>query len=175
MLLIKHNHQECHLFHTSLILLGNLQNPMLQSRNARAHTLNARRLDNRHDHAFTDRLYRLHDAPRIDNHAVAKGASTVFVLAALPAGNHIALILDRARAHEQFPMRLPCGLCKRGNVDPSKHITRRTVEFRKAHIVANRLTDASPRTVPHHRCSRRLARHDGGGFVVVFQAILKTK
>ena len=44
-------------------------------------------------------------APRIDDEAVAEGAPAVLVRAALRGGDDVALVLDRARAQQHFPVR----------------------------------------------------------------------
>ena len=106
-------------------------------------------------------------SPRIDQHRVAVGAPPARMLAALRGREHVALVLDGARAQQQMPVRRAGrrGECRRHQ--DQRERPHAAIELGKAQVVAHRQPDAAARQVDGHHVGARL---DGLAFVVAFLA-----
>src|SRR3546814_5508349 len=83
----------------------------------------------------------------INQHAVAPGGPTVDMAPTLRRCQHITLILDGARAQQDFPMRLASGIGKGGRYHDQATIAKRTIQLWKTQIVANRQTHFAERCI----------------------------
>src|SRR5947207_95449 len=79
---------------------------MLQRRQLSSHLGDPLRLQLGRDDALAFGPHRDDVAPRIGDQRVAPGAPAVLVPAALRRGRDVALVLDRAGAQQEFPVRL---------------------------------------------------------------------
>src|SRR5262249_39460934 len=80
---------------------------------------------------------------------MAEGVAAVLVPAALRGREHEGAVLDRARTHEDVPMRLAGLLGERGRDrdEGRAGLRQRPVERWKAQVVANREPESTPRQV----------------------------
>src|SRR3569623_2699774 len=147
-----------------------LQFSMLERRLTFSHRLQALGSHFPDDYALSFRQHRLDLAPWIDQHAMPPGASAVLMLAALRRGQHIALILDRARAQQDFPMRLAGRVSEGGRHDDQRTFAHGPIQLWKAQVVAYRQPDSAERRLESRDVQ---ARHDGFRFVVRFLAFGK--
>src|SRR5207253_1636251 len=84
-----------------------------------------------------------HATPRIDQHRIAMRAAAVAMGAALCRGEDVALVLDRPRAQQHFPVRLACHGGEGRGYDDQRTIAERAVELGKPQVVAHRQADAA--------------------------------
>ena len=145
---------------------------MRQRRQLRAHLVDARRVDLRQHHAFAFFAHRQHLAPGVHDHAVAPGSAAVFVRAALRGGQHVALVLDGARAQQQLPVGAAGGVGEgRGH---TQHVAgrqhQRAVQLGEAQVVADAQAHAQSAGLHRHRAVASLQR---AAFVVALAAVVE--
>ncbi|CAM2144754.1 hypothetical protein PT2222_160149 [Paraburkholderia tropica] len=154
---------------------GTVEHAMPPRRQARAHGGDTVEVEVADHHAgvFVEHVDDF--APRVDQHAVAPGAAAVLVRAALRRGEHVALVLGRAGAQQDLPVRAARGVRERRRHDHQRAAVRAAhaaVQLGKAQIVADRQAHAAERRIEGLHLG---AGPDGARLVERFGAFLEVE
>ena len=130
-----------------------------EARQLLAHLVLAREVEVGGDEALLVGRAREHLAPRVDDHRAAEALLVGRVRADLVGGDDERLVLDRARAHEDLPVRLAGDLGERGRQrDHARAADREDPEqLGEAQVVADGQAERRRRRRPRTARSRRRA------------------